>query len=558
MSQPLSRTRINKIRHWLHADPPFIWGDHTRLGRVKFWISRFVRFCWRWRDISPGPLFIAVAWLWGHSPYRLLPFPRLPLWGLTLVGAGITVWSIHFDSNKGRTANKERAAHKLHRYWSKVCIDVGFDEIPSWRRDPTVRDHATTIHVDLLEGMDERRFYLAATRKLRTIFKKPVRFRDTGHGGADIVIQHRDPLKDEPPLPTYLGNEDGPDLEPTWDHMPWGINDDDETFDVHLHQNHILVNGQTGSGKSSSCVAFAVACIAARHVSPVAMEPSRKSFACLRTSLDYVAGPEACLDQLREEHRQMEKRHAVMDELDTSLLMPSLRTPLRVIFIDEMQNLLDPHLHGDKFVEEFRKPLADILDRGRAVGYSVVGICTNPRKTILTEGLRDQFTYRLVFKVADRTAAGLGLGTVPKYYEPDLLPMVPGRCVMKTDDYYQLRTYRTWDAQARNAAVSLTSQPDAACAPAGAAPAEPQVPLTNGGLSDSSADLSPRRRHRRGRDQTRAEIVDHLQRHPQQQIKEIAASLGLAQSVVRYWLTSPECKNLIPVKKVGYRYELVS
>jgi hypothetical protein len=68
--------------------------------------------------------------------------------------------------------------------------------------------------------------------------------------------------------------------------------------------------------------------------------------------------------------------------------------------------------------------------------------------------------------------------------------------------------------------------------------------------------LSPRRRHRR-RDDTRAEIVDYLQRHPTQLVTEIAEAIDRPESVVRYWF-GPTCKNPIPVRRLGYRYELVS
>jgi hypothetical protein len=260
---------------------------------------------------------------------------------------------------------------------------------------------------------------------------------------------------------------------------------------------------------------------------------------------------------MKDFHEAMRKRELEMSELDCSLATPTAKWPLQIMFIDELKRLIDPRLRGEPFVKEYLGLLFDVLDTGRKVGFSIVATSTDPRASLFEEGLRNQFTMSACFKVRDVTAARVALGTIEKHYEPHLLPKVPGRCVFMGAEWHQLRTFRVWDGQVRKVVDSPQTQDSARRAPTGATPAEPQVHLTNGDCSVSADDLSPRRRHRRGRDQTRAEIVAHLQQHPSQPIKQIADSIGVAESVVRYWF-GPTCANPIPVRRLGYRYELVS
>ena len=389
-------------------------------------------------------------------------------------------------------------------------------------------------HITLIEGTNERKLYLDATHRLHTIYQKPVRYRSNWNGtGPPSASSSVDPLKNEPDLPAFLGNDDGAELEPRWDWLPLGMDDDAEVFAVNMHQNHMLVIGQIGSGKSTSVNTLACGALTARYVTPWWQDPQNLSFKPFRNAGPYAGDPDTCLALMGEFHTAMQKREIEMGELDCSLATPTAKWPLQIMFIDELKRLIDPRLRGDEFVKTYLGLLFDVLDTGRKVGFSVVATSTDPRASLFKEGLRNQFTMSMCFKVRDVTAARVVLGTIEKGYEPHLLPKVPGRCVFMGSEWHQLRTFRVWDGQVRKVVDSLATQDPATRASAGVTPASPQDPLTNGGISVSADDLSSRRRHRR-RDDTRGRIVDYLQQHPARLVSEIAEALDIAESVVRY------------------------
>ncbi len=331
--------------------------------------------------------------------------------------------------------------------------------------------------------------------------------------------------------------------------MPLAMDDDAEVFAVNMHQNHMLVIGQIGSGKSSSVNTIGCAAVAARHVAPWWQDPQDLSFKPFRNAGPYAGDPDNCLQLMKDFHEAMRKREAEMSELDCSLAMPTAKWPLNLMCIDELKRLIDPRLRGDEFVKTYLGLLFDVLDTGRKVGFSIVATSTDPRASLFEEGLRNQFTMSMCFKVRDVTAARVALGTIEKGYEPHLLPKVPGRCVFMGAEWHQLRTFRVWDGQVRKVVDSLRPQEPATGDLVSVTSAIPQETLTNGNVSVSADDLSPRRRHRR-RDETRGLIVSAFQQQSTWSVTELSETLDLSDSVVRYWL-SPKCSNPIPVQAFG-------
>jgi len=571
LKHPHSRGRIEKIKRWVFADPTLQFmklHEVTPGGWAKFWIFRAIRYSWLRRDVSPGPLLAAWLWLWTRSPITFGPHPpRLPLFVLVILAAGVGYWSLqHRDK-----ASQDRVEHRADRIYQNACLDCGLYPIPDrlWR---DTKPHVTLLGIAPVAGSIERDVWKKITGSMRSVYRAPVKYKQNDDGTGVISIHHSDPLKDEPELPVHLGNEHGPVLRPTWQRMTLGIDANAQVFTFSPHQEHILIGGQTGSGKTSTADALLISFMAAPNCEAVAVAPERASFMFARGLIPCAENPAAALEQMEEEHKLLEKRDAALDELDTSLLFPSARVPLHGLFIDELQNLLDPTIQGDAYVTKFKGYLADILDRGRKRGIVVIAVCTNPRKTVLTEGIRDQFTYRLCFKVADATAASVVVGPTVAGFEPHLLPKTPGRAVLKSDDYYQLRTFRVWDSVARQAAMSAceASQPLSAPA-AGTAVGWPDTGI-DVASTDESADLpsagwfhpdqrdpahSAGRRYRR-RDETRGLILDYCRNHQTFSVNEVAEALGIAVRTVSSWFNAKERTNPIPVRSLGGGvYELI-
>ena len=205
------------------------------------------------------------------------------------------------------------------------------------------------------------------------------------------------------------------------------------------------------------------------------------------------------------------------------------------MFIDEIQNFLDPDIHDADYVKRFKTALMDILNRGRAVAYYVVGIGTNPRKAVMTDGIRDQFTVRLCFKVADSTAATMALGDrIPQGYEPQLLPKQTGRCVLKSDGYYRLRCWTMFDGKAARVAVKLAKSGQDNLPPPSPGPAPGQLHLNNEHFSDEVDDVAESRPPDRRRGDAFDLVLGAWQTGRDLSVAEVAAETGLPVSTVKY------------------------
>ncbi len=548
-SQPYSRDRAAKIAHWFHSDPPWAIRPRSGLTAIKDRIARLVRLTWRWRDISPGPVLFVVLWLWARIPLPGPSVPELPVgWLLGLCGA-LSVASLWFDSSHDRTANKDRAAHQFKRRFQKAWLDLGVDApIPGIGR-PRVRSHATTARVEIVEGTNEWDMGRKVRQRLGNIYRAPADLISDSEGGALLIIRHSDPLTADPELPTFLGNHEGPEVEPSLHAVPFGIDRDADVFMLDLDQKHMLIGGITGSGKSSSANAMIVADIATRYVQPYALNPDEGSFDCFKGLIPYAGTPQACLAMLRDVYELVAKRTTIRAQLGTSLLPVSDEHPVIRLYVDEIQYLYDEHIHGKDFVTEFDGCFRDVLNRGRKVQVNVVALATDFSKDVLDKALVRQFKVRACFHVADSYAAQIVLGDgIPTGLEPQRIPDdKPGLCTLKTGGWRQVRTFRCWDAKARQAASVLLGVPAASCelpAPSAADRQNPHFKVD----TDSVVDSLPITR-RRG--DARRLIVSDLQLHGPDTPARISERTSIPVRTVSYWLTDPACKRRIPVLAHG-------
>jgi hypothetical protein len=557
--QPYSRDWRARIALWFHADPPWAIRPYGGAAMIKDRIARVVRLTWRWRDVSPGIVAFAVLWLWARVPLPGPSVPEIPVaWLLGLSGA-LSVASLWFDSSHDRTANKDRAAHQFKRRFQKAWLDLGVDApIPGIGR-PQVRPHSTSAWVELVEGTDEWQLGRRVRQKLGNIYRAQAELIPDHKGGALLVIRHGDPLATEPELPIHLGNVEGDDLAPRWDRMPLGVDRDGDPFVVNLFEQHLLVPGQTRSGKSSTIEALGCTCLAAPNVDPWFADPQNVSLAAFRDVAPYAGNAPDALDLLEDFHRAMQKRELEMAEVGTSLATPSRRWPLQVMFVDELARLIDPTLQGKPYVDRFLAAAKDVLNTGAKTGFVLVATCTNPRASVLTEGLRDQFTITLAFRTRDHHASAVAVGKVAPGYEPHLLPKQAGRCVFIGDEVTHLRTYRIWDQAAADVVRNLTSGPVQSWpppAPGTAYGPDALIKTINPIESVNKSDSGPRKLTR---GEPRDLILVHLQTYGPKSVLEVSQELGIPRSTVKRWMLGGDnCTDPLPLQKVGqHRYQLI-
>jgi hypothetical protein len=550
---PASRSWLDRRRHELFADPP------TGSGLV-FWTKRVIRLAWRWRDLDLGPILAVVAWIrFGISPVAFVAIAA----PVSFVGYRMFT-----------TADKDREAHRFKRAIQRAWLDMNTENkttlpIPAIGR-PNVKPHSTSAWLDLVEGTSERKLGRELADKAGVILRAKVSWDPDHEGGGLLTVRHGDTLKDEPDLPVHLGNSAGPELLPSWKALPIGVNRDGEPFTVQVFQQHFLMPGMTGGGKSTSQEAMGCSCLAAPHVDPWFADPQDVSLAAFRDAGPYAGSAADALVLLEQFHAAMRHRETEMAAAGTSLATPSARWRLQVMFIDELARLLDPALDPPKGkgelgqADRFKALLIDILNTGRKCGFVIVATCTNPRSAVLSDGLRDQFTTTICFRTRDVNASkvAVGAGNVAKGHEPHKLPAGErnaGRCIVfQGHRIDHIRTYRLWDKAAVRVVENLTAKwptPDPETAVMAATGPDP-TPTGEINLQPTKSETTSRPR-RRG--EARSIIVRDLAEHGPSTVQEVCERTGLSVSTTSRWMLGQgDCSDPIPVRKLPRnRYELI-
>ena len=183
--------------------------------------------------------------------------------------------------------------------------------------------------------------------------------------------------------------------------LPVGLREDGEVYRLPILGNHLLLSGETGSGKSEGgwaiidqlAPAVAEGNVQLWGIDPKAMELSAGE--PLFTRLAYK-GPEDYARLLEDAVVVMCDRRLRLRGV-TRLHEPSVAEPLIVIFIDELAAL--SYVNEREIRRRIDNALGLLLSQGRAVGISVVGAIQDPRKEVLPA--RDLFPIRVAFRLAD-------------------------------------------------------------------------------------------------------------------------------------------------------------
>ncbi|CAM4276416.1 cell division protein FtsK [Bacillus manliponensis] len=181
-----------------------------------------------------------------------------------------------------------------------------------------------------------------------------------------------------------------------------------------VEQPHLLIAGETGSGKSSMLrviLATLIQHMSAQKLQLYLGDLKRSEFHFLN-KVEHVVGlyknRNSLAASLLKLSRELEKRGNLLDETELSHIDEYNKTgngplPYIVVCIDEVALL-----HGDENVMDV---LDDIAAAGRALGMFLILSMQRPDAEVLNSRVKSNLTVRMAFQSADKINSRIILGT---------------------------------------------------------------------------------------------------------------------------------------------------
>ncbi|MCH5155922.1 MAG: hypothetical protein J1F69_04875 [Clostridiales bacterium] len=180
---------------------------------------------------------------------------------------------------------------------------------------------------------------------------------------------------------------------------------------------HLLIAGQTGSGKSAGLNSLIVSLL--YKASPedlrfILIDPKRVEFTKFRGMPHMlfektITEPGEALNALKWADKEMNRRYTVLQKYACSKLseynsMPDVvsgklsKLPHIVIIIDELANLMQSSVSG-----EIESKISSIAALARAAGIHLIVATQRPSADVITGTIKANLTSRIAFKVPDAT-----------------------------------------------------------------------------------------------------------------------------------------------------------
>ena len=326
---------------------------------------------------------------------------------------------------------QRQALERMRRLWRGVCASSGLATRPVYETDrrghrrlvragspgpmlvafwycPTglairVRCGAGHTHADVAKAATSIATYYGA---------RGVRVDPDRHNISDVTItvQTRDPLEDRRPIPWPVQIQ----ARSIWGEVPFGQDEHGRQRTIELVGHHVLLGGESGSGKSIATSllvsAAALSTDAALHICDGKeidfqdFEPVAESFA--------GANVEDAIRVLEHVREIMDTRYAELRAARQKKVRRGDGHRLHVLVIDEL------HFYSAapdrKQRTTFNALLRDLCARGRAAGVTVVCATQKPSGDTVPTSLRDLIQYRFALRCATPAASDtiMGAGSV--------------------------------------------------------------------------------------------------------------------------------------------------
>ncbi|PSR61568.1 MULTISPECIES: FtsK/SpoIIIE domain-containing protein [Nocardia] len=261
-------------------------------------------------------------------------------------------------------------------------------------------------------------------------------------GVVRLDVRLYDTLAESAPVPVVIG--DGVDLTA----VPTGVFEDGTTWRVPVQGRHVLLGGETGSGKSGvlwSLVngmgpAIAAGRVELRVIDPKGgmelgwLEPLCTRFECTM--------PETMIGLLEESVSDMQER-AQRWRGKVRKPEPTRENPLVVIIIDEAATL--SAFTDSKLRARFEQAHGLLLSQGRAPLFSVIETVIDPSKETVPQ--RQLLPYRIGLRMAEPTQVEMihGRGARDRgSYCDEIDYATPGVCYVQEDGIAGFRRARAY------------------------------------------------------------------------------------------------------------------
>lgn len=373
--------------------------------------------------------------------------------GIALVGSMVVAIMLYLrpeplvaDAPKGMSRVETRFMRRLHRRWARDTRAAGLT------RDEPLDDG--TIYVDapritsiervalglkmnvrVVAGISADQFITAAPG-LASAVGSDLRARKIDAGNVEVIAELRDALAGVRAARQENTN-----------HVVIGRKDDGTDAGIDLRKgSHIVVQGQTGSGKSALCYTLLSQASLADDVRVGGIDPNRVLLSPLAEahgSAQFVLGadPDAAVDLLNAYVEQMDERIQMLDEAGVDNLSDFDRvTPIEVIVLEEYAALLrqaDDQDRADKprgnRAASIKRSVGRLVSEGRKAGMRVLMIIQRADADLIDGYTRGQMGTRITMSVDN--------GDAVRMLHPNLTPedaervtrFTPGRCLFWQD-----------------------------------------------------------------------------------------------------------------------------
>jgi S-DNA-T family DNA segregation ATPase FtsK/SpoIIIE len=360
-----------------------------------------------WALLHPGQAAACIAvgaWLvWGEVSGWAWPLGAL---SGALGGLAALLWLV--PPSRPVLYGVFRRLLVYRREWQPgmVTADLAYGRrLPHLGRVRSDR-YADRVSVRMLPGQTVRDWNNVADRLSRTFSVREVRARAPETGRTiELVCLRRDPLAAPVPVPDP---GDAVDLRA----VPVGVTEDGAVYTLPLLGSHLLVGGETGSGKGSvlwSLILGVAPAVRAGLVRLWVIDPKGGMELSAGSALyDRFAhgGTAEYVELLEEAARGLRARAGRLRGV-TRKLEPSVEEPLVLIVVDELASLT-AYVEDPELRRRASTALSLILSQGRAPGVSLVAATQDARKEVV--GMRDLFPLRVALRTAEPAQADLLLG----------------------------------------------------------------------------------------------------------------------------------------------------